>query len=53
MIDLFHNWPVALLTYCPYVRAEDAGLKQEAVKILPWETRVEEKSIFCHVSFMV
>lgn len=32
------------------MRAEDAGLKQAAVNILPWETRIEDKSIFSHVS---
>lgn len=36
-----------------FVCTEDAGSKQEAVKILPWETRIEDKSIFSHVSFTV
>lgn len=30
--------------------AEDAGLKQTEVKILPWETRIEKLGILSHVS---
>lgn len=31
-------------------RAEDAGLKQTEIKILPWETRIEKMAILSHVS---
>lgn len=29
---------------------EEAGVKQTEVKILPWETRIEQKTILSHVS---
>eukprot|EP00904_Undaria_pinnatifida_P003062 jgi/Undpi1/12757/HiC_scaffold_6.g02425.m1 len=30
------------------IKQEDAGLKQTEVKILPWETRIEQKTILSH-----
>lgn len=36
--------------FCLFPRAEDAGLKQTEVKILPWETRIEKLAILSPVS---